>query len=505
MYSSFFGLREKPFEVTPDPSFLYLTPRHKEMLASLVYGIKERRGFIVVSGEVGTGKTTLINAALQRLDQQTKVAYICNTALSFDELLEVSLMELGLIQPGVSLSKVQAIHRLNEFTIEQLASGGNVVLIVDEAQNLDNLSLENLRLLSNLETRKHKLIQIILAGQPELDVKLNRPELRQLTQRISVRRSIKPLSEEETYAYIAHRLSVAGAEDSGVFGSKAKKKIYDLSAGFPRKINVLCDNALLIAYGIEKKTVDSDILEEAARDLGWTPLMTDQKNVHSHVLSPVNPTVHKRSRFLQLALVAAIALLGGILLARWMPLSKSSSLVQALQDRIQQRNSEANSPSKDIDDQASHRLPSVSHETREAKQTVMNLQAAAPNLSSQSTSGETPALPKPVSRVTTEEGRRQPDLLLAENQLPPPSVNPISYASARNPEATDHPLVDRSNNVSVTVQKGETLSGIIVDNYGEFNSTILNIVMKENAHIVSPDYIYPGQVIIIPRLGNTAD
>jgi type II secretory pathway predicted ATPase ExeA/nucleoid-associated protein YgaU len=591
MYSSFFGFSEKPFEVTPDPKFLYLTPSHQEMLASLVYGIRERRGFIVVSGEVGTGKTTLINAALDRLDDQTEVANLCNTSLSFDQLLEVSLMELGLSEPGEPLPKVESIRRLNDFAIKELTSGGTVVLIVDEAQNLDDLSLENLRLLSNLETRKHKLIQIVLSGQPELDVKLNRPELRQLAQRISVRRCIRPLTEEETYAYIEHRLAVAGAKDSGIFGSNAKKRIYKLSAGFPRKINVLCDNALLIAYGMDKKTVDIDILEEAARDLGWTPLTTDQNNVHPHGVTPVSPPVHERSRFFQVALVAVIALLGGILLARWMPLTTSSSLVQALQDQIQQRDSEVKSLSKDFDDLASHRPPSVSHETGEAKQTGMNLEAAAPNPSSRSTSEETPALPKLVSqinkeeggklqartppeehplspsvnpnrnlkgtspfrnfndrtsnrspsvspesgeakqtgtnsqtaasnpssqstseqtpvlpklasRVTTDEGGRLPAVTRGEEQPPSPSVNQISLDSARKPGSTNNPLADRSTDLDVTVQKDQTLSGIIFSICGEFNPTILNAVMGENPHILSPNHIYPGQVIRIPkRLG----
>jgi len=174
MYCTHYKFSEKPFDVTPDPRFLYLTERHRETLASLIYGIRERRGFITVIGEVGTGKTTLLNAALDRLDEKTRVAFIFNTDVTFNEMFSMALYEWGLVKPKEKLSKVNAIQRLNNFAIEQTAKGGNVVLIVDEAQNLDNRVMENLRLLSNIETRRHKLIQIVLSGQPELDTKLGR-------------------------------------------------------------------------------------------------------------------------------------------------------------------------------------------------------------------------------------------------------------------------------------------------------------------------------------------
>jgi general secretion pathway protein A len=271
MYCNFFGFSEKPFDVTPDPKFLYLTPSHREMLASIKYGIQERRGFITIMGEVGTGKTTMLNAVWEQLEKNIKVAFIFNTDISFKQMLIMILMELGAIESGKNLTKADAVQRLNDFAIDQLSLGGNVVLIVDEAQNLNQCSLENLRLLSNLETSKNKLVQIVLSGQPELDATLRRQELRQLAQRISLRRYAKPLDENESYEYIAHRLKVANYNGPPLFDSSTLRLIWEYSEGIPRKINILCDNALLIGYAEEKKQIEDAIIKEAIRDLSYSP------------------------------------------------------------------------------------------------------------------------------------------------------------------------------------------------------------------------------------------
>jgi len=271
MYCGHFGFSEKPFEMTPDPKYLYLSPSHKEVFASLIYGIRDRRGFISIVGEVGTGKTTLLNAALDQLDENTKSAYIFNTSVTFEEMLTMALFELGLKKSDESLSKTQAIDRLNNFAIKQLVAGGNVALIIDEAQNLDTRAIENLRLLSNLETRKHKIIQLVIAGQPELDAILRRHELRQLTQRINLRRNLIPLNEKETNDYIRHRLDVADFKGSDLFDRRAQQLIWEYSHGIPRKINILCDNALLTGYGVTKKRITASLMEEAIKDLSWSP------------------------------------------------------------------------------------------------------------------------------------------------------------------------------------------------------------------------------------------
>ena len=273
MYCKFFGFSEKPFGVTPQPRFLYPSSAHREALASLLYGIRERRGFITLVGEVGTGKTTVLRATLDQLDEKTKVALIVNPDLRFIDMLAMILNELGLSKPQEKNSKVQALHRLNQFAIRQLAENGNVVLMVDEAQHLSSNALENLRLLSNLESRERKLIQIVLAGQPELDLKLSRHDMRQLVQRISLRRYIMPLTRKETCEYIKHRLQVAGYGRRRFFSDRALTLIWKFSRGVPRKINILCDNALLVAYGRNKKNIKAAVMKEAVKDLNYSPFV----------------------------------------------------------------------------------------------------------------------------------------------------------------------------------------------------------------------------------------
>ena len=267
MYCNHFGFSEKPFNVTPDPKFLYQSPSHREILASIIYGIRERRGFMAIIGEVGTGKTTILNAVLERIHQEAEVAFIFNTDMTFKQILVMALMDLGLAKSAKSVTKVDAVYRLNQFAIDQMSKGGNVVLIVDEAQNLSQRSLENLRLLSNLETPKHKLLQIVLSGQPELDLKLKEPGLRQLSQRISLKRYARPLDEEQTYQYIEHRLSVADYNGPPLFDATTLKLIWEYSKGIPRKINILCDNAFLIGYALGKQKIEKSIILEVIRDL----------------------------------------------------------------------------------------------------------------------------------------------------------------------------------------------------------------------------------------------
>ena len=267
MYSDFFGFSVKPFELTPDPRFLYLNEGLRETLATLVYGIRERRGFIIIIGEPGTGKTTLLNAAADQIDEKIKVAFILNPSLAFEDMLHMALVGFNLAEAEEDLTKRKAIQRLNDFALKQNEKKGNVALIIDEAQHLNRNSLENLRLLSNLQTRKHELIQIVLAGQPELDDTLQKPGLRQLVQRIGLRRRTTPLSEKEAYEYIQHRLKIAKYDGPQLFGNRAKKLIWSYSQGIPRIINILCDNSLLAGYALERKRIDSAIVEEAIQDL----------------------------------------------------------------------------------------------------------------------------------------------------------------------------------------------------------------------------------------------
>lgn len=267
MYEKHFGFTEKPFELTPDPAFLYLSHESREIIATLSFCIVERRGFVLLVGEPGTGKTTMINTLMDRQYETTKFAYIFNPAFDFHDLLQTVLTEFGLAKEDDVVSKRKAIKRINEYAIKRYERGKTTAIIVDEAQYLDIATLENLRLLSNLETRKHKLIQIIIAGQPELENTLSSPKLRQMTQRIGLRRKTKPLNEKECSEYINHRLKVAGYSGSQLFANRAKHLIFEYSKGIPRTINILCDSALLIAYATKKKKIDSFIIEEAIEDL----------------------------------------------------------------------------------------------------------------------------------------------------------------------------------------------------------------------------------------------
>jgi general secretion pathway protein A len=258
---AFFGLQQKPFNPTPDPRFLYLSPGHREGLAQLQYGIQEHAGFILLTGEVGTGKTTLLRTLLRRLDGNTASAFVYDTTLPFEGLLEYILEDFGIAKPGES--HVQRLISLHNFLIERQRAGQNTVLILDEAQNLDLHTLEQIRLLSNFETHTEKLLQILLVGQPELLDTLDRPDLRQLKQRIGLRCRILPLTAAQTRDYIRTRLRIAGATDPGLFADAAITRVAEHSGGIPRLINTLCDHCLLIGYADQVRRIDRRIVDEA--------------------------------------------------------------------------------------------------------------------------------------------------------------------------------------------------------------------------------------------------
>ena len=249
-----------------------MSSANQDILTSLLGRIRERRGFTLVIGAVGIGKTTLLNALLDLLDVKVKVSVVFNIGGTFEELLHMILIDLGLADFKGTLSRVEAFERLKSFAIRQFANGGNVVLIVDEAQNLDNRSMENLRLLSNLETRKHKLIQIILCGQPDLEKKLRQPALRHLAQRITVKRHLCPLNKTETYKYLDHRLAVAGYTGSPLFNPKAREMVWKYSEGIPLNINRICHNALAAASALGQKRINSHIIDGVIEEIGWSPL-----------------------------------------------------------------------------------------------------------------------------------------------------------------------------------------------------------------------------------------
>lgn len=265
MYREYYGLVRPPFEMTPDPSFLYLGEAHREGLATLVYGVSSGKGFVMLTGEVGTGKTTLLHALLSQLDSQTRSAFIFNPRLEPLDFFRLLFEELGIETP--CQTKAEYLLSLNQFLIERLEKDEKTLLIVDEAQNLSAEMLEEIRLLSNLETPRSKLIQIMLVGQPELKEMLQRPDLRQLRQRIALRHHLRPFDEAETREYVEDRLRKAGFTGARLFKRSALREIYRVTEGTPRLINSVCDSALLLGYSRQKTLLDAATIREVADDL----------------------------------------------------------------------------------------------------------------------------------------------------------------------------------------------------------------------------------------------
>ena len=284
MYKAFFNLRENPFNVNPDPRYLFLTPHTEEALANLTYGVQKRKGFILLTGEVGTGKTTLLNRLLNWLNRErVATAFIFNSRLDVTQFFDFMMADFGIpLEPGSPKTfKSQALLRLYHWLLERYKGGETAVLIVDEAQNLSPQVLEEIRLLTNLETTTEKLLQIVLSGQPELEYKVNQPQLRQLRQRITLRCRTYPLTLRETYGYISERLRIAGLvvggqrgdghEGSGkewqeIFTAEAIEVLHNYSQGIPRVMNLLCEHALISAYVDQRKPVPAQTIEDVARE-----------------------------------------------------------------------------------------------------------------------------------------------------------------------------------------------------------------------------------------------
>ena len=288
MYQNFFGLRESPFNVNPDPRYLYMTKQTQEALACLTYGVRTRKGFIVLTGEVGTGKTTLLNRLLDWLrNERVATAFIFNSRLSVSQVFDFMMADFGI--PCDSREKSQVLLRLNQWLLERYKAGETAVLIIDEAQNLSANVLEEIRLLTNLETATEKLIQIVLAGQPELEQKLSRPELRQLRQRVTLHSKTLPLTLDETRGYIHERLRIAGATDANIFSTEAIQSIFHFARGIPRVTNLLCEHALISAFVEHQKPILPDTIETVAREF-----QLDQTEPNGQPVS-APPTSHRKS------------------------------------------------------------------------------------------------------------------------------------------------------------------------------------------------------------------
>jgi putative secretion ATPase (PEP-CTERM system associated) len=289
MYERFYRLRERPFALTPDPDYLYPSRVHKEALSYLRYGIESHAGFVVITGAIGSGKTTLLQTMLRTLDSQTTVARVMNTLLDPRELLESAMIDLGLDPDGKS--KPSMLKTFGEFLVAERAAGRLVLLVIDEAQNLTLPALEEIRMLSNLETEKSKLLQIILIGQPDLRDKLDRPELEQLRQRITVSYHLESLGADETSHYVNHRLALASIGAPLEFPADVTARIHARSNGVPRLINVIADATLVFGYGEERSEIDAALIEEVIADLDATGVLGPRSNANRHEsVVPADPT-----------------------------------------------------------------------------------------------------------------------------------------------------------------------------------------------------------------------
>ena len=487
MYTEFFGFTDKPFNVTPDPKYLYLSSSHQEALASMIYGIRERRGFVSIIGEVGTGKTTLLHTLFNELDKDIATVFIFNTRINFNQLLHNILIELELTP--ISNNKSELLHQLNDHLIKKLSLGENVALIIDEAQNLPSTVLEELRMLSNLETARDKLLQILLVGQPELDTKLRSPHLRQLKQRIGINCYLTPLNHEERKKYILHRLTIAASKDDNIFSDKAIELICKHSRGIPRIINILCDNALLSAYGKETRRIDTDIVEEIISDYerptitvnkkdGSINLNQDKKNgsFTSERKAGINfLTWFTKSRLAVSSFISAILIL--FILGVLAYSVKPDSLKHFINSLFADLSNSWQKDERSIENATAKNKPHKLKEPSVSTIKNMNVQDSDVNAPKKVIFADKPIVEK----------------------LPPSKQKPSSLENESTPF---DPISMKKNYKTVSAREGDIVSTLVLEEYGILSDTICDIVKRANPEIEDLDQISIGQKIILPNLDN---
>jgi type II secretory pathway predicted ATPase ExeA len=485
MYLEHFGFHERPFDITVASRFFFASPMHEEAHAALLYGVRERRGFILLTGEAGTGKTTVLRRLRETLEDPIHVACFDNTTLTFDELLDVMCQLFDLpVKAGRRLEKIQA---LNAFLLDCHRARGTGVLIIDEAQNLADDVLENLRLLSNFEAESEKLLQIVLVGQPELEKKLERPELRQLKQRVVVRCQLDRLKAQHIGPFIHHRLQVAGCNRQDIFAPDAIRRIAVYSGRIPRLVNTICDNALLTAYSQLLQTVSAEIIEEVAQELRLvkapSPLREPaqeqakaapkvivlaqadneeppQEHIDDAQRLSFDPPV--RSWLRPALVIIGVALLGGLAL-RFENVLTLSTIVRDALARIVTADLTASSP----ETQQSNPKPEPQNEKSAAAVLV-----------------EPPPAPPPQPKVPAEQKEARPEQAASEAVAP-------SLASV--------PLEERKGQ-RVTIAPGETISGIAAKLYGSQSILALDLVKEMNPHLEDLNQIAIGEQVWFPVL-----
>ena len=450
MYNEFYGFSEKPFEVTPDPKFLYFTSSHREALDTMIKGIKNRWGFVCITGEVGTGKTTLVHSLLNRLDEKVKTVFIFHTLITFKELLRNILLELDL--EVMEKSKEALLNHLVEYLLHRLGKDETLAVIIDEAQNLSKEVMGEMGKLSELEPQTAVRLQIVFVGQPEFEDKLNSPGLRQLNQRIGFRRKIKVLTEEEAKEYIEHRLKLVGSSSSETFTPKAISMIIGYAQGIPRVINILCDNAFLIGYGLSRKKVDADIIREVIKNMeGPVP----QKTIPTRIGKAVKEfrltsfgrnLFSRRISFILLTLLC----LGGLVL---------------LMHGLLQRRSLTTLSIESIQNSRVHTEPSsISPSPQAATEQTPKVDNRYPPVGRESVPIESPqhVMPTPASSMT---------------------------------QSTKDILIE----VTV-VQKGQNISSLAQRYYQKVNTTLIDLILDFNPEITNAHLILIDQTIRIPKI-----
>lgn len=473
MYKEFYNFSAEPFRVTPDPGFLYLTDQHKEALAAIIYGIAKRKGFVCITGEVGVGKTTILKSYLDSVDEPgLRFVYIYNPAVSFLALLKHIFKEIGLYHPGEEIAGM--VDALRAWLIEAHKRRETLVLLIDEAQNMPMGTLESLRMLSNLETATEKLVQIVLVGQPELEAQLAERQLRQLESRIAVRTRLGPLSRADSVAYIRHRLKCVALDDRPAFTDGAIQLLARRAKGIPRRINVLCDNALMTGFGHKARPVTARIVREVLCDLRlrdgsrMPPWLAD--------LSELAPGMSWRAVALGGAgvAVAGAALWAGVALVET---GGGEADPAALVSELRRS---ANA----IPDKPSPRLEAV---IRPEKAVVK---------------------PEPEPKVKVEllpPLPSQPPAVEIEIAAPahtpagpPPEMSTLEARPAAASPATQGKRVLR------IARQGDTLAGLTMEVYGRFDRVLLDQVKERNPDIVNVDRIQVGQVIEFPAMAGAA-
>lgn len=492
MYEDYFGLRAAPFQVTPDPTLLLLTEAHQEALAAILYGIMARKGFVTVTGEVGVGKTTVLRHALDQVAaDNTDVIYLVQPVRSTLELLRTLRAELA--PEGTEFSDVDDQSRMvadiQERLLGRLEQGRSVVVAIDEAQTMPVEALESLRLLSNFETRTAKLLQVVLVGQPELDEMLSRPELRPLNQRIAVRARIGPLNPDDSRRYVEHRIAAAGGSVAELFTPGALRVLLRESGGYPRRLNILCDNALMNAYGHESHRVTTRIARDAVEPLTYRPPkpIRAEPRLGERGLDPANDMPRRQGPSIVMVAGAVTGLAALVAIV---------ALTPPWQDRMQ----DAVAAVWTIGRSAIE--PKTANEPRQATLDVAPRAGAAPGepptAPPQKAAAEPPAPPPPAATAA------QPTTTAAAPAAPAPMSAPAQQEAATEPVSSIAPaagpvskLGDRSKHVRV-VRRGDTIGDLCREVYGRCGAAELKKIRDANPGIRDLSHVMVGQLIAFP-------